>query len=463
MKRCLASIIPVILLSGCVSTSDLTGSTGTSNSPLYTNLQQHNLDGAISFAQTESGFDPEKKSVDDQLWAMQAGLLYRMKGDFASSTNYFDMIEDVMYSEDTENVLESGGEQIGSMLTNDTFLDYEQTLYDAVMVNTYKAINFEALGDIANARVEWNRSDDRQRRAAEFFAKQINKSKEELENQKDDEDAEASDIDKSVASANDLLAQQGIDMSGWKAYDGYVNPFSTFMHGLFFLRHANDAADIEKAIDSFERVVALTGSLAAKDTLDYAKSLRANPTAQNDYLWVIIENGEATQKEAFEINLPLYLVSSNINYAGVALPKLKEREETLGVFSVNDIQATSVADMDRIIQADFKDKFPLILTREITRTAIKTVAQKQINDHNPLLGLAAGFVQGLSTEADTRSWSLLPKNFQAVMLPRPADGRVKIAAEHLTTPLEVELTEPNAGVVYVKAMNPLVTPTIHLM
>ena len=129
MKRLAASLIPALLLTGCVTTSDLTGN---SVSPFATNLAQNNLDGALLEAQKESGFDPEDNTVDDQLWAMQTGLLYRMKGDFDASTTYFDMIEDVMYAEDTENLFEKGGEQIGSMLTNDTFLDYEQTLYDAV-------------------------------------------------------------------------------------------------------------------------------------------------------------------------------------------------------------------------------------------------------------------------------------------------------------------------------------------
>ncbi len=460
MKRLAASLIPALLLTGCVTTSDLTGN---SVSPFATNLAQNNLDGALLEAQKESGFDPEDNTVDDQLWAMQTGLLYRMKGDFDASTTYFDMIEDVMYAEDTENLFEKGGEQIGSMLTNDTFLDYEQTLYDAVMVNTYKAINFEAMGDIANARVEWNRADDRQRRAAEFFASQINETKEELAKKQEEEEASDESVDKSLNSANKILVEQGVDMSAWQAYDGYINPFSTYMHGLFFLRHGTDGADLEKAIDSFERVVSLTGSPAAQQSLEYAKSLRANHMAKEDFVWVIIENGEATQKEAFEINLPLFLVSSNVSYTGIALPKLKERPDALGPFAVNDISASAIADMDRIIQADFKEKFPLILTREITRATIKTVAQKQLQDNHILLGWAAGVAQSLTTEADTRSWSLLPKNFQAVMLPRPEDGQLLITAERLASPVKLDLNTTPGDVVYLKAVNAQVSPTYHVM
>lgn len=460
MKRLTASIFPVLFITGCMSTADF----GTDHNAIFTsNLAHNNIDGALLKAQQQSGFDPEKNAVDDQLWAMQTGLLYRMKGDFASSTSYFDMIEDVMYLEDTESFLEKGGEQIGSMLTNDTFLDYEQTLFDAVMVNTYKAINFEAMGDLANARVEWNRAADRQRRAAEFFAEQINQSKEDLAKKQEAEEATEKSVDKSLSQANKILAQQGVDMSAWQAYEGYVNPFSTYMHGLFFLRHANDGADLEKAIDSFERVVSLTGSATAQATLDYAMSLRTQGDVKADMVWVIIENGEALQKEAFEINLPLFLFSDNVNYAGIALPKLADKPDVLGAFSVNNLSASPIADMDKIIQADFKEKFPLILTREITRATIKTVAQKQLNDNSPLLGLAAGWVQSLTTDADLRSWSLLPKNFQAVMLPRPRDGQLLITAEHLPQPLQLDLTSNDSDVVYVKAVNTQVSPTVHLM
>jgi hypothetical protein len=457
-KITITAALVILTLSGCVSTGS-----GDKN-PLMTNLNQGNIDAAIKYAEDEAEIDPETGAVDDQLSAMQAGALHRMKGNFEKSNKLFDSIEDVMYAEDDEGILESGAESAGSLLTNDTFLDYEQTLYDAVMVNTYKALNFEALDDSGNARVEWNRVADRQRRAAEFYASQIADKKEEAEAAQDGEDGDAvsdEQVEKSVSQSQSILAEKGIDMSGWKSYEGYVNPFSTFMHGLYFLRHAQDGADVEKAIDSFERVYGLTESEVAKETLDYAMSLRdkGNRHSQEDKVWVIVEAGESAYKEEFEVDLPLFLVTENVAYTGIALPRIETKPDVFGAFAINSVEADVVSDMDRIIQADFKDKFPAILTREITRATLKTVMQKQIMDQNVWAGMAAGIVQAVTTDADTRSWTLLPKNYQAVMLERPDDGIITIDNGRFLAPLTIDLNATPGDVVHVRAIAPSIAPS----
>lgn len=494
MKKVLLCMLGAMALSGCAATgngqspfSNLTSGIGEafkseSDSTKFSNhISAGQVDQALTLALEEADFDEEKGTLDDQLWAMQVATIYRMQGDYSRSNQFFDLIEDVMYAEDTENVVESTGETITSSLTNDTYLDYEQAVYDSIMVNTYKAMNFTATSDMENARVEWNRSDDRQRRAADFFAARINEKKEAQEKAAEEEKAKAAEesektengageqseesIDKSLSEAEKILAQEGIDMSGWSAYEGYINPFSTFMHGLFFMLTAQDTADVGKAVDSFTRVSGITNTAVANETLSLAQNILSGETQLKNVknTWVIFEEGEMAKLDEFRIDLPVFLVSSNVNYVGMALPKLVEQPDHFGGFLVNGVSSEVVADMDKIIKAEFKEEFPMILTREITRTIVKTVAQKQVNDNNAYLGFAAGILQAATTEADTRTWSTLPKSFQGLMLENGGQTSIQIDSAGFAQPLSVDIDPNKNNIVYVKAINPVIAPSVEVI
>ena len=455
IRKVISVAVFAALISGCVSTEK------NSNVALQNNLKQGDTVEAIILAQKNAGFNEKDNEIEDQYWGMLAASLYRMNGQYVQSNKYFDLIEDVMYQEDTESITEKGGEAIGAIFTNDTFLDYEQTMFDSIMVNTYKALNFSAIGDNTNARVEWNRSDDRQRRAADYFAEKINEQKESLKKdakkELDESGKQSSDsVKKSLSQSEKILAKQGIDMSLWSAYDGYINPFSTYMHGLYFMLNGQDQSDIGKAVDSLKRVHELANTNVTKLSLDIAKSIQEGQTSPKEVnkVWVVFENGSVAKKEEFRIDLPIFLVSDNVAYTGIALPKLKEQHDYFKNLTVGEVSTEVIADMDRIVKAEFKEEFPLILAREITRATVKTIAQKQLTDQNQLLGFAAGLAQAATTNADLRTWSLLPKNFQVAILDKPDDNQLIIESEGLAEPLTVNIGNYQNTVIYVKAIEP---------
>ena len=45
------------------------------------------------------------------------------------------------------------------------------------------------------------------------------------------------------------------NLDNLKAYADYVNPFTVYLDGLFFMADAADGSDLERARKSFERVV----------------------------------------------------------------------------------------------------------------------------------------------------------------------------------------------------------------
>jgi len=469
-------VIPlVIAVSGCTSMSQQN-----QLNQFEKDLAKPDLSHAINSSKGNADIDKKTGKPTNLLWTMQTGAALRFNNEHQESTKYFDLAEQMMKSEDTESLLEKGSESSGSLLGNDAMLDYEQTHYDGIMTNTYKAFNFWQSGDINNARVEFNRADDRQRRAAEYFAKKIRKEKEALAAKKkkqqgsDSEDSEEkSESDAAVASTLESqetklkLKNAGLDLSQWQAYKGYINPFTSYASGLFSLLTAESQSDYQKAAQSFERVYGVTQSAAVKIDLQMAQALAKGSSSATDFksaVWIIFENGLSVVKEEKRIDLPLgVLANSNVHYAGMALPKLKNRGKAFDEISVEGFTTVQLADIDKIIGAEFKDQFPAILAREVTRATLKTIAQANIikNDTTGYAGLIATMAQVLTTGADVRSFTALPSEFQLTRFEKK-ESTINLKFGEKSYPVLLDENFKN-HVIYVKAINKTLTPSISVI
>ena len=431
------------------------------------NMTSGQMEGAVKQAIEKADVNPENGQAQNLLWSLEAGALLRMQKKYAQSNAFFDSAETLMKAEDTENVVGESIDGLGSMLINDTVMDYEQTHYDGIMANTYKAINFMFAGNNADARVEWNRVDDRQRRAGEAFSNKIASLKKELaENAEERQEAKES-TKQSLAEAEKLLKEQGVDLSEWEPYKDYVNPFSTYMHGLFFMVNATGGSDYNKAYDSLKRTAGMTSNSTVKTDLALADSLRRGKKSLKSVeptVWVVFENGLGPKKEEIRIDLPIFLVSDNVNYTGVALPKLVERDQAYPTLEVNGAKTTVLSEMDRVVQAEFKAEFPYILAREVTRVVWKTIAQKQINDRSQVAGLLATVAQIATTGTDLRLWNSLPKDFQLAKIRKPKDGVLTITGKGMVEPLKVKLdAKAQFSIIYIRAVSPLRAPAVDIM
>ncbi|MDW1917464.1 hypothetical protein R7Q47_20205 [Vibrio sp. Vb0349] len=383
-------------------------------------------------------------------------------GEYELSTKLLDETETMMKEEDTESTASEGVELIGSMVGNDAMLAYEQAHYDGIMTNTIKAWNFISLHDYQNARVELNRAEERQRRAAQHFADIIKERSEELESEAGESSALVKQTIESDLTQN-TLKKAGIEQGQWKPYEGYVNPFTTYSYGLHLLITGKSKSDFEKAANSFKRVHSLTGSPAAKADYQLARSMVKNPSQSKlkNQVWVIFENGKSPVKEERRIDLPIFLLSNNVSYAGIAIPTLKKRGTTFDSITINGSKTSTIADMDKIISAEFDQEFPYILAREITRVTLKTIAQKQVKDENALLGDALAILQMVTTGADIRTFSALPSEYQATRI-KAKHNKVEIKAGSFTIPVELS-TESNKHIIYVKAVSPLIEPSVKVV
>ena len=272
-------------------------------------------------------------------------------------------------------------------------------------------------------------------------------------------------MQKSIHSSQtqQALSRAGIKNGQWKPYDGYVNPFTTYTYALNLLLTGKTKADYQKAANSFKRVYALTDSEVVKKDYELARDMAssADRSDLDNQVWVVFENGQSAVKEEKRIDLPIFLVSSNVSYAGIALPTIKERGTAFSKLDVNGSETQTIANMDKIISAEFDENFPYILAREIGRVTLKTIAQKQINDENPMVGLAFSALQAASTSADIRTFSALPSQYEATRI-QSSDKKVELKAGNFTIPVQLDANFNN-HIIYVKAIDEKVQPSVKVI
>ncbi|ORT48396.1 hypothetical protein ST37_18800 [Vibrio sp. qd031] len=451
-KQCLFAF-GCLVLGGCASITQKQTLSSFNNA-----MEKGDYVTASTMAVQHSGFNAKHGTVDDLLWGLQAGLTQAQLGQVDTSIAILDASENMMKDEDLEGVLSRSTSIMGSTLTNDAQLSYKQSHYDGVMLNTTKAWAFLAQNDYANARVELNRAEERQRRAVHYFEKQISNQQ---QAQSDEINAQ---IDQTLTAKETQIALQraGFQMGKWEPYQGYVNPFTTYTFGLNYLIHGKSRSDYQRAIEAFERVDSLSPSPMVKKDLELARQLAAgNTNARNNKIWLVFENGQSSIKEEKRVDIPLFLVTNKANYTGMALPRLKARGAAYPEIRVNGESSTIVADMDRIIAAEFDKEFPTILSREISRMLVKLTAEVALNEQDELLGLAASLYSIATTSADVRSFSALPSQYHTAQVDKVGNSfTLEIGGQsHI-----IELDESaNSHIVHVKAPVANVEPIINII
>lgn len=391
------------------------------------------------------------------LQSMQAAAALRYDGRLELSSQLFDECEAIIKDRDEKLLASNATSSAGSVLLNDSSIDYRGAVYDGIMVNTYKALNFWQEGKIDLARVEFNRALDRQRRATERFASEIAKQKEAIA-RKQAEGGAAVDVEGSASSPQvaSAIEKTYSNLFEFAAYPDFVNPFTTYAAGLFFMSQGDNA----KASDLFKRVAGMTGGNAVVvQDLAEADGLQE----RGRHVWVVFENGSGPVKEEVRLDLPLFLVTRQVKYTGIALPKMELRESGcsgLAVKGEGQVLASTqfLSSMDRVVLAEFRKRYPAILRRAILSAAMKTVVQNQAQKHfGDIGGILGGLAQRATTIADVRMWTALPKEYQIARVPVPATGVLDIETAGGRV-FNVSVPTDGSSMVFVKIPAPGVEP-----
>ncbi|WP_270981238.1 COG3014 family protein [Campylobacter helveticus] len=360
---------------------------------------------------------------DDVIYTgLNVGLIARNCGDFNKSNVFFDKAEEsYKYDVDLQNVGKKGAKVVATTLINDTIVDYEGSLYERIMVNVYKGLNFMSLNDYENARVEFNRALMRQEKAKEYFAKEIEKNREELKKAKEDPNY------KQNMNENAKVINKEYEhlFESFDTTKKFVNPYATYLASVFFFMDR----DYRKANDLFREVAVINPKNAeiGKQAKLFKSSSQRLSKSKKKYIFVVYENGFGVIKDDFTLTLP-FLVDKKVISTSVALQTLKKREPSFEFVSANGEKSKQIVDLDDIVATEFKLNMPAMITKALAQTILKTSLNLVVANNDNTGGwftLASSVATAATNAADVRSWRGLPKNISVVMVENKGELSVK--------------------------------------
>ena len=408
--------------------------------------------------------DKRGNSKDAIIWRLEQGAVLRAAERFEESNQAFDKAEELVNKYEEAAKMSVSREALATV-TNLTTLPYEGFAYDKIMMNTYKALNYLQMGDSEKARVEFNRAFQRQDDAVHINTKRIEKAIEEGNKQNYNVDLAKVNRDGKFKSQFDNYYG---DLDQFKAYAVYVNPLTVYLDGLYFMTHATGGSDLERSRKSFERVLGMIGEnkYIRQDMETLQQVVNGKPISATTY--VFFETGQSPEREQIRIDLPLFIITPGVPYVGAAFPKLKYRSDYISALNISYSGKTEAAlllsNMDAVVAREFKNELPTIITKTLIASAIKAGATYgayagatnggRKNSGAGLAVLIAGALyQVAMNQADLRTWTTLPKEFQFCRIPTPADKKIELDTPYSGRKTPVVIDEGVVNVVWVKSVN----------
>ncbi len=355
----------------------------------------------------------------DFLWAFQSGILGFQIGNFSDSIKYFNISESYFEINAQENIFQSTLKTLSTILIGNGIFDYYGSLYEAIFINYYKALNFMMIGDYASSRVEFNRANDRQRRSKEFFADRINKINNALNNGEGIYNDDMKNIDgkKTFKSMNSIYASRYKNLDRFRAYNGYINPMVSYVSGIFFLLQN----DFNKATDLLKEAYAVTQETKILDDIELLDERKAGKNTKY-YTWIFLEDGRIPKKYEIRLDVPLFLLNASVFYFNIALPQLDSGKAFYSKYYIDLnnqlIDSFELVNMQSIVANEFSLELPYIIMTSLISSTYKAYLQSVLNEHFGILGGIGGAVfSSVSTNADIRSPRILPLKFLAIRIP----------------------------------------------
>ena len=389
---------------------------------------------ALKNAYCDNSFFEDKRAKvdknDDTIYTgLNVGALARHCDELKLSNYFFDKAEEAYkYDVDLQGLGKKSVKMLSSTLINENINDYEGTLYERIMVNVYKGLNFMSLKDFANARVEFNRALMRQDKAKEYFAKQIESNRKEFDEAKQDANYEQN----MGNNYNTISARYEHLLKDFATTQDFVNPYATYMASVFFFLDG----DYKRAQDLFKEVAIINKNSAEFNKEfnifeNYAKSL--NPQSLQKYVFVVYESGFGAGLDEFAITLP-FTFDGNVVTSSLALPTLKKRTNSYEYVVANGSKVADFVDFDNIIATEFKANMGFRVGKALSSTIVKTTMNLAVAKNDPTggyLSLATSLFNSATTKADLRFWSALPK--YAKILALENTGSIVINSDNGTT------------------------------
>ncbi|OAB59411.1 hypothetical protein AY599_00320 [Leptolyngbya valderiana BDU 20041] len=430
--RALRRTIPCLL---CAGLAWMLGGCASELRPIQQTFRQGNFDAAVeeirAYARRHDGGTPQTVIAH-----IEHGSMARMVGRFAESDRAFAMAEAKMAELDEDPGI-SASERISAMARTPDRIAYEGFFYDRQFVAAYRALNALAMGEIEDARQHFVRADRWQTYA-------IVESRNRAERVHEEQAAARRRVGSFDRIAGDPRFEAATrekygDLSQYEAYAEFANPYVDMLRAVYLMGVAESAADYDVARNLLRRVAGMApDNPYVLQDLDLADRLAQGEAERPELVYVFFETGLAPFREQTRISIPIFVVTDVAQIVPIAAPYIvfdgTYVPTLLASTPEGTHQSSQLANVDRIVAAEFYEQLPGLQTRMIAAAAFKVgvqaglyAATRRSDPIIRILTMIGGAIWAASTnEADLRTWATLPKHVEYVRLDAPSDGRVSL-------------------------------------
>jgi hypothetical protein len=381
-------------------------------------LSQGKLQDARAF------LEEEKPGGDGLPYLMELGLVLRYQGEYIRSNQVFDDAEILVDELYTKSI----SKEILSLATSDEMIPYDGEMWERVLINYYRALNYVDLGQFDEALVECRKvnhklkvyvdsSDDPPTYRTDAFAQYM-----------------TAILYEASGELNDAWVSLRLADDGYDHYaESYgLGPPTSLAGDLLRL------ADYQGFRQELEEL---------QEKYPDAEVISTSELLSKGEIVVFYEEGFIPAKIQQEITIPILKDEYDDNHAAFATtlhgrvyhdftykkseleyllrlaipsypPKTPMENPGYAIVSSGEVSSRTelVQDLNAIARQGLDDRMGSILLKTILRGLTKYALSRGVEDQDELLGKAVNFLTAALEKADTRSWITLPNSIQVARL-----------------------------------------------
>ena len=420
---------------------------------------------------------------DELMWRLESGSMNFHLGNFQESINQLKIAEDLIneYDERASVSARDVGAEAGAALTNLNALPYRGYCRDRIALAVYKALAYLGTGNEEAFHAQIRRLRNEQKKVqddySEFFEQEQARLEEEKERNPEaakitDENGQLERLTGNAGNSVFINGMNNVKKVANKGYGNFLNPAAIFLSGLGSIRdgnYDNARVDFQRLCEAlpnnplFRQYYATVLTKAGRELPDSLANVEPfDFPLEENCVFVVFANGRTAAFEEISISFPVMAAWPMCAFYDAPFQHIEA--EAGG----KHYSSMILADMDGILAQEFDERLPAMITRIVLGTAIKEAAyyagiaviaaQKDMDPTVQAVALGAVVLGGAAyraavNTADTRSWEILPKEFQLTQFPMPADKKIKFKLTGETT-LSQAITLPadcRSAIIFVDA------------
>ena len=332
---------------------------------------------------------------DDVLYLLNKAMLLRMTGDYAASNDAFILatrrISDLYGASVSENA--------AAFIINDSTRIYTAPTFERVLIHLYMALNYLALGQHDQARVEALQVDLTLREQAEHGLKS------------DKEDALARYLSGKIYEEQGEWSDARIAyVQAYQAYQEhqkkYGMPVPKFVE--YDVLRLTQKEGLTQDLADYKKTFALKDAASGPDTADLGQ------------LVFLLNEGLAPLKREHSVTI---INPESGRLIRISLPYYENRRSNVARARVTiggkTVTTELAEDIGAIAKNDLESSMGAIRARALARAVAKDQAARRAAQQNDILGLAVNITNVLTERADTRSWFTLPSHIHLAVITLP--------------------------------------------